>query len=145
METFLTGARKGARIGAMNMLPTLIAAFAIVQFLNVSHILDYIGYVLSPLMAPFGLPGEAITVLICAWMTCAGAIGMTAGMYLSGTLTPDNVATLLPAILLMGSQIQYLGRILGVANVKNNHIPILMGISILNAFLAMLMMKLFVL
>lgn len=52
-----------------------------------------------------------------------------------------HVSIVMPAIFLMGAQIQYVGRILGVAGVDSKHYPMLFCIGILNALLAMLTMK----
>ncbi|HDX4051570.1 TPA: hypothetical protein ROG05_004001 [Enterobacter soli] len=48
---------------------------------------------------------------------------------------------LAPAIYLMGSQEQYLGRILGVIGTRARRIPLMIAISVINAFLAMLLMR----
>lgn len=144
LEVFLEGLRKGLRIGVWKMLPTLMAAFAIVEILSVSGFLKLLGGWLSPLMIPFGLPGEAMPVLLCAWITAAGGIGLVASLFVEGSLNATHVAILAPALLLMGSQIQYMGRVLSVAGVENRHIPVCMAISILNALIAMLFMRFFI-
>lgn len=41
----------------------------------------------------------------------------------------------------MGSQVQYLGRILGVIGTQARRIPLMIAISIVNAFIAMLLMR----
>ena len=41
----------------------------------------------------------------------------------------------------MGSQVQYVGRLLGVVGTRAQHIPVMIGISVLNAFGAMLVMR----
>jgi spore maturation protein SpmB len=46
-----------------------------------------------------------------------------------------------PAIYLMGSQLQYMGRCLGVIGTRGSMIPVLLGISVLNAFIAMFIMN----
>ncbi|CRZ79014.1 membrane protein [Vibrio cholerae] len=48
-----------------------------------------------------------------------------------------------PAIYLMGSQVQYIGRILGPIGTEGRYIPVMIGISVLNAFGAMWVMNLF--
>ena len=45
---------------------------------------------------------------------------------------------------MMGSQVQYTGRILGVVGIDGKLIPVMMTISIINACVAMLIMNLFV-
>lgn len=41
----------------------------------------------------------------------------------------------------MGSQLQYMGRLLGVADVPKKYWPLLMVVSILNAVISMLIMR----
>ena len=45
----------------------------------------------------------------------------------------------------MGSQIQYMGRCLGVIGIKGKDLPIIMTIPVLTAFLSMIVMRLLVL
>jgi spore maturation protein SpmB len=44
----------------------------------------------------------------------------------------------------MGSQVQYMGRIMGPIGTEGRYIPVMIAISVLNAFGAMLVMNLFV-
>ena len=55
-----------------------------------------------------------------------------------------QVTILAPALLLMGSQIQYMGRLLGVVEVPKKYWPMLMTISVVNALISMVIMKIFV-
>ena len=141
LEVFVSGLRKGAAIGVRFMLPALIAAFVVIEMLQVSGVLRLLAEHVSGVMAVFGLPGEALAVLIAAWASAAGAIGMVAGLASRGLLTPEHVAILLPGILLMGSQLQFFGRILAVAGVSSERVPVMMAIGLMNAVGAMLIMR----
>lgn len=141
LEVFISGLRKGAAIGVRFMLPALIAAFVVIEMLQVSGMLRLLAEHVSGVMAVFGLPGEALAVLIAAWASAAGAIGMVAGLASRGLLTPEHVAILLPGILLMGSQLQFFGRILAVAGVSSERVPVMMAIGLMNAVGAMLIMR----
>ena len=141
LEVFISGLRKGAAIGVRFMLPALIAAFVVIEMLQVSGVLRLLAEHVSDVMAVFGLPGEALAVLIAAWASDAGAIGMVAGLASRGLLTPEQVAILLPGILLMGSQLQFFGRILAVAGVSSERVPVMMAIGLMNAVGAMLIMR----
>ncbi len=141
LEVFISGLRKGAAIGVRFMLPALIAAFVVIEMLQVSGVLRLLAEHVSGVMAVFGLPGEALAVLIAAWASAAGAIGMVAGLASRGLLTPEHVAILLPGILLMGSQLQFFGRILAVAGVSSERVPVMMAIGLMNAAGAMLIMR----
>ncbi len=141
LEVFISGLRKGAAIGVRFMLPALIAAFVVIEMLQVSGVLRLLAEHVSGVMAVFGLPGEALAVLIAAWASAAGAIGMVAGLASRGLLAPEHVAILLPGILLMGSQLQFFGRILAVAGVSSERVPVMMAIGLMNAVGAMLIMR----
>ena len=141
LEVFISGLRKGAAIGVRFVLPSLIAAFVVIEMLQVSGVLRLLAEHVSGVMAVFGLPGEALAVLIAAWASAAGAIGMVAGLASRGLLTPEHVAILLPGILLMGSQLQFFGRILAVAGVSSERVPVMMAIGLMNAVGAMLIMR----
>lgn len=141
LEVFISGLRKGAAIGVRFMLPALIAAFVVIEMLQVSGVLRLLAEHVSGVMSVFGLPGEALAVLIAAWASAAGAIGMVAGLASRGLLTPEHVAILLPGILLMGSQLQFFGRILAVAGVSSERVPVMMAIGLMNAVGAMLIMR----
>ena len=64
-----------------------------------------------------------------------------ATLFGSGIFNGDHLAIVAPALFLMGSQVQYVGRLLGVVGTRAQHIPVMIGISVLNAFGAMLVMR----
>ena len=51
-----------------------------------------------------------------------------------GTLNANDIAVLLPGMALVGSTVQYMGRVLGVLEVPGRHYLVLFGICILNAY-----------
>lgn len=141
-ETFVEGAKKGFRLGLNNIIPNVLMAYVLIQALEVSGLLDLIGAAFAPIMGVFGLPGEAAAVLVSAWMGTAGGVGVTVGLFGSGALDGSDLLVLTPAIFLMGAQIQYIGRLLATAEVEKRHYPALLIISVVCAFLAMLVMSL---
>ena len=64
IDLFIEGCRKGWNTGINNMLPNVIMAFVIIKALNVTGLLKLMGQVFAPVMALWGLPGEAVTVLV---------------------------------------------------------------------------------
>ena len=144
IDLFIEGCRKGWDTGIRNMMPNVIMAFVIIKALNVTGLLKILGSVFAPIMALWGLPGEAITVLVSSFMSMGGGIGAAAGLLGSNVLSPKDITVLMPAIYLMGSLIQYLGRCLGTAEVNSKDYGIMVGIAVLNALLAMWVMKLLV-
>lgn len=144
IDLFIDGCRKGFTTGTTNMLPNVIMAFIIIKALNVTGLLKMMGVVFSPVMALWGLPGEAVTVLMSAFMSMGGGIGAAAGLLSSGTISAKDATVLMPAIYLMGSLVQYLGRCLGTAEVQSKYYGVMIGICILNGLCAMWVMKLLV-
>ncbi len=143
-DVFVDGARKGWNIGIGSVMPNLIMAFVLIHALKITGFLDVLGTVFGPAMALFGLPGEAATVLMGAWLSMGGGVGVAVSLFTQGVIDGAQVAILTPAIFLMGAQIQYAGRLLGTAGVQSRHYGILFGICILNAFIAMFIMRFFV-
>ena len=140
-EALVGGMKKGWTIAIGNMLPNVILAFALIQGLHLMGILPVLGTFCAPIMGFFGLPGEAITVLLTTWLSAGGGVGTAASLFAQGILTAQDVSILAPAIFLMGAQLQYAGRLLAVADVSKQHYPVLFGIGILNACLSMLTMR----
>lgn len=142
-DIFVVGARKGFNIAINNLLPNVLMAYVIAEVLNLLGIMTLLGTLFAPVMGLFGLPGEAITVLLTSWLSASAGTGVAVSLLAKGTLDGHMVTILAPAIFLMGSQLQYMGRLLGVADVPKKYWPLLMLTSIINALIAMLIMRLF--
>lgn len=143
-DIFVEGAKKGWGIATGSTVPNVLMAFVIIKALHITGALTMMGKVFAPVMGLFGLPGEAAAVLIGAWMSMGGGVGVVVGLFGQGILDGTDIAILTPAIYLMGSQVQYLGRILGPIGIEGRYIPVMIGISVLNAMGAMLVMNFFV-
>ena len=143
-DIFVDGAKKGWAVGIGSIIPNVLMAFVIIYILKLTGLLEMIGTLFEPVMAAFGLPGEAITVLLAAWMSMGGGTAVAASLYLEGALSVNNLAVLLPAIYIMGSQVQYLGRVLGTMGVKGRYYGIMILISVVNAFLSLWVMNILV-
>ncbi len=68
-DVFVNGAFQGWNIATHSTIPNVLMAFVIIKMLNISGALDFIGTCLGPVMAIFGLPGEAAMILLggCPW------------------------------------------------------------------------------
>jgi len=140
-DVFVDGARKGWHIGVSSIIPNVLMAFALIQVLRVTGMLTLVGKIFTPVMAVFGLPGDAIMVLMGSLLSMGGGVGVAASLFTAGNLNQTHVTILLPAIFLMGSLIQYMGRCLGTAGVQSRFYPVLFGICFINAAIAMLFMN----
>ena len=142
-DIFVEGAKKGWNVGISSIIPNVLMAFVLIHALRLSGLLDMLGVLFNTVMGVFGLPGQAVMVLVGAWMSMGGGVGVAASLYAAKILNPTHVTILLPAIFLMGAQIQYMGRLLGTAGIQGRYYPMLFGISILNAIISMIIMRIF--
>ena len=142
-DIFVEGAKKGWNVGISSIIPNVLMAFVLIQALHVSGLLDILGKAFNPVMALFGLPGQAVMVLVGSWLSMGGGAGVAASLYAAKVLNATDVTILLPSIFLMGAQIQYMGRLLGTAGVQGRYYPMMFGVSILNAVISMLIMRIF--
>ena len=143
-DVFVSGVKRGWGIATGSMLPNVLMAFILIYVLKLTGILDLIGTVCGPVMKVFGLPGEALMVLPAAWLSMGGGVGVASSLFAAGSLSLHDIAVLAPAIYLMGSQVQYIGRLLGVVGTPGKYIPVMVLISIINALLALLVMQIIV-
>ena len=144
-DVFVRGARQGWGIAIGSMLPNVLMAFVIIKALQITGLLKLIGIACGPVMAVFGLPGEAAPVLLAAWMSMGGGVGVAVALFGQGAIDGTHLAILTPAIYLMGSQLQYMGRLLGVVGIPGKMIPLMMALSIVAACVAMIVMRILVL
>lgn len=75
-DVFVNGAFQGWNIATHSTIPNVLMAFVIIKMLNISGALDFIGTCLGPVMAIFGLPGEAAMILLGGWMSMGGGVGV---------------------------------------------------------------------
>ena len=144
-DIFVKGAVQGWQIAVTSTIPNVLMAFVIIKILDHSGLLKLLGTALDPIMGIFGLPGEAATVLLGGWMSMGGGVGVAVALFDHGTITGHDIAVLAPSIYLMGSQVQYMGRCLGVIGIKGSNLFKIMAIPIVTAFVSLFVMKLIVL
>jgi|SRR5476649_1194461 len=142
-DIFVVGARKGFNIAINNLMPNVVMAYVISEMLNLLGVMTLVGHIFAPLMGLLGLPGEAVTVLLTSWLSSSAGTGVAISLLAKGTLNVTQITILAPAIFLMGSQLQYMGRLLGVADVPKKYWPLLMLTSVLNAIISMILMRIF--
>ena len=136
-EVFIDGARRGWDLATKSMLPNLVMAFVLIKVLTVSGLLNYIGMAFEPIMSIFGLPGESAMILVSAWMSSGGAIGVLLAFLSDGVMNGEQAAI----IFIMGGQLQYMGRCLGVIGIKDHMLYVIMLIPIVLAFATLAVMS----
>ena len=100
---------------------------------------------MRPVMAIFGLPGEAIMVLLGGWLSMGGGVGVAVALFDQGAINGTHIAILAPSIYLMGSQVQYMGRCLGVIGIKGKDMLMIMTVPVITAILSLFVMRIIVL
>lgn len=144
-DVFVNGANQGWAIATHSTIPNVLMAFVIIKMLTISSALAMIGKVLGPVMAIFGLPGEAAMILLGGWMSMGGGVGVAVALFDKGAIDGTQLAICIPAIYLMGSQVQYMGRCLGVIGVQGSDLFKIMAIPPIVALLSLWVMRLVVL
>lgn len=119
IDVSLEGFRNGLGIWFKMLVPGTMFGYALVQIFQVLGILDILGKVFGPIMAVFGLPGEAITVLFTSALVLPGGCASAASLAAQGILTGREVTILFPMIFCVSNQIQFLGRVLSTARVPS--------------------------
>ncbi|HJD07132.1 MAG TPA: YjiG family protein [Candidatus Sutterella merdavium] len=144
-DIFVKGAVQGWNIATSSTIPNVLMAFVIIKVLQHSGLLDLIGQAFAPIMGIFGLPGEAATVLLGGWMSMGGGVGVAVALFDQGAINGTHIAILAPSIYLMGSQVQYMGRCLGVIGIKGKSLLMIMAMPLITAFLSLWVMNILVL
>ena len=141
LDLFVDGARRGWTIGTMSLLPNVVMAFVIIRALDITGLLHLIGVVFSPIIAIWGLPGVAATVIVTSIMSMGGAASVAATLFMDGTLDPVQLSSLVPGIYLMGNPVQNIGRCLGIAGTNTKHYVPILVISVINVLLSIWAMR----
>ena len=143
-DVFVKGARQGWDLATKSMLPNLVMAFVLIKALNVTGLLHYIGLVFEPMMSVFGLPGESAMILASSWLSVGGGLGVLIAFITEGVMSGEQVAIILLSMFIMGGQLQYMGRCLGVIGIKDKMLYVIMLIPIVMAIAALSFMSIIV-
>lgn len=143
-DVFVEGARKGWNIGVNSVIPNVLMAFVIIFILQKSGALTFIAKYIGFIMIPLGLPGESVAVFLAAFLSWGGSAGVAIALMSDGSINANDLCVLLPGMALVGSLVQYMGRVLGVLGVPGRHFGILFAICTFNAYCAMFIMSLIV-
>ncbi|MET4692794.1 YjiG family protein [Endozoicomonas lisbonensis] len=140
-DIFVGGAREGWNMGVGSIIPNVMMAFIVIKALSITGAMELFGNLFAPLMGLFGVPGEGAAVLMASFMSAGGGVGVMMSLFADGVLSGEHLAILAPANYLMGSTVQYAGRLLGVVSIEARFYPIMFGLVTLNGFIAMLLMR----
>ena len=132
-DVFVNGAFQGWNIATHSTIPNVLMAFVIIKMLNISGALDFIGTC------------EAAMILLGGWMSMGGGVGVAVALFDKGAVDGTQLAIVIPAIYLMGSQVQYMGRCLGVIGIQGSDMFKIMAVPPIVALLSLWVMRLVVL
>ena len=142
VEEFVAGAKKGFYIGAEMIAPAMVLAFVLIQFLEITGLMTIVGKALGPVMAVFGLPGEAVVALVAAFFAKAAGCATAATLYSKGLITAQQATILFPACVTMGTLIGHFVRIVIVSNTNKKWHPLLLAVPVVDAVVVMLLTRL---
>lgn len=141
IQTFMNKGKIGFSLWMNNLVPAMLFGYVVVVFLNVTGLMDVFGVVFTPIMRLFGLPGEAATCILTSYMTLPAGCAMAAALVEQGTLTARQVTVLFPMMYAVASNLLYIGRVLGGANVDSKKYPVYIVIGIVCACLGGLVLN----
>lgn len=142
VEEFVAGAKKGFYIAVEMIAPAMVLAYVLILFLQITGLMTIVGKIVGPVMALFGLPGEAVVALIAAFFAKAAGAATAATMYSNGMLTAAQATILFPATITMGTLIGHFVRIVIVSGANKKYHPLLLAVPIIDAMVAMLITRL---
>jgi len=119
IDVFLSGSKKGINIWLHALLPGVVFGYCFTQILTVTGIMTFIGNICAPIMAIFGLPGEAMACFVASFFSLAGACASAAALAAQGVMNAAQATILLPMLICVGSVLQFTGRMLAVADVPS--------------------------
>lgn len=144
VEEFVAGAKKGFYIGAEMIAPAMVLAYVLIQFLDITGLMTIVGKAVGPVMAVFGLPGEAVVALVAAFFAKAAGCATAATLYSKGLITAEQATILFPACVTMGTLIGHFVRIVIVSNANKRWHPLLLCVPLVDAAVVMLLTRMII-
>lgn len=142
IETFISGAKKGWGIAINTIMPAMVLGYVLVQVFKVTGIMNVLATVCGPVMGLFGLPGEAITVLISAFFAKAAGAATAFNLYTQGVLTAAQATICVMPCMLMGTLVGHYARIVLVTETNKKYTGLMFAVPIFDAVLGMVLMRL---
>lgn len=141
LEIFMNGTKRGFYIGIDQVLPAMFLGYVLVQFLQLTGLVNLLGTIFGPVMAVFGLPGETVVVIVAAFFAKAAGAATTANMYATGIISAGQATILLLPCMLVGTFVSGYARVVLVSNVADKYRMLLLAIPVIDAVVGMLVMR----
>lgn len=142
IDTFMDGARKGWNVAINTIMPAMVMGYVLVQIFTVTGLMDLLSHVFAPVMGFFGLPGEAVAVLISAFFAKASGAATAANLYANGILTAAQATICVMPSMLMGTLIGHYARIVLVSGANKKLTWLFFIIPLFDTVLGMILMRL---
>lgn len=137
IDEFVKGAKKGFYVAVENITPAMVLAYALILFLNIIGVMPILAKLLGPIMAVFGLPGEAMVVLTAAFFAKAAGCATAATLYSQGVITAAQATILFPACITMGTLVGNFVRVVMVSQTNIKWQPLLLCSALVDAAVVM--------
>lgn len=144
IEEFVFGAKNGFYLGVERIIPAMILAYVLILFLKTTGLMNIIGTIVAPVMAIFGLPGEAIVALISAFFAKAAGCATAATLYNDGVINAAQATILFPACITMGTLIGHFVRCVMASGTNPKHHGFMIVIPVIDAVVSMLLTRLII-
>ena len=141
IDVFLDGGKRGVNMWLNGLVPGAIVGYLLTQILQVSGIMTVLGKVFSPIMGIFNLPGEAVACIMTSFFSLVSSCASAAALATNGVMSGEQIAIICPMLVCVGSGIQFLGRMLSVADVPGKQYGVNLVISVICAAIAGLLMR----
>jgi hypothetical protein len=116
--------------------------YVLVQVFNVTGLMALFSVIFAPVMGLFGLPGQAVAVLISAFFAKAAGAATAAGMYKQGVLSAAQATICIMPSMLMGTLIGHYARIVLVSEANRKLTWLFFVTAIFDAAIGMWLMRL---
>ncbi len=141
IESFMSGCKKGVQVTLNNIMPAMVLGYVIVQFLTLTGLVDVLSVIFGPVMGLFGLPGDAVTVLVAAIFAKASGAAAAASLFYAGTLTGAQATLCIIPCMLMGTLVGHYARCVLVSGVEGKWRGLLLIVPFIDTVIGLVLMR----
>lgn len=141
IETFMGGARKGWNTGINLIMPAMVLGYVLVEAFKLTGLMDVLATVFATIMGVFGLPGEAVTVLISAFFAKAAGAATALNLYSTGVLTAAQATICIVPCMLMGTLVGHYARIVLVSETNPKHTLMMFAVPLFDSAVGMIILR----
>ena len=121
LADLIEGCKKGLHVCLYNMAPAAMSIYPLLIIMEKLGITSFLVNVLGPVMAIFGLPGQAALIITSAWINGTAGMVLVLSYFTEGVLDGYQVAIIWPMIYVIQSQFDTMSRIFPVTGIKKKY------------------------